>query len=82
MVFAPLHPKRTLPIAFVVGSRLNLSNHGDALLRGAFAAPFAIRLALNSVALVQLRAAGAPARPRLHASLSRRLHPACTKPLR
>jgi hypothetical protein len=41
--------ERTLLIAFVVGSWLNLFNHGDALLRGAFTAALAIKLALNDL---------------------------------
>jgi len=47
VVFTPVHLKRTLLIAFVVGSWLNLFNHGDELLRGAFNAQLAIKLALN-----------------------------------
>lgn len=47
VVSAPVHLKRTLLIAFVIGSWLNLFNHGDALLRGAFTAALAIKLALN-----------------------------------
>lgn len=47
MVFTPVHLKRTLLIAFLVGSWLNLFNHGDELLRGAFTAPLAIKLVLN-----------------------------------
>ena len=34
VVFTPVHLKRTLLIAFLVGSWLNLFNHGDELLRG------------------------------------------------
>jgi hypothetical protein len=49
VVATPVHLKRTLLIAFVVGSWLNLFNHGDELLRGAFTAPLAIKLALNYV---------------------------------
>lgn len=47
VIFTPVHLKRTLLIAFVVGSWLNLFNHGDTLLRGAFDAHLAIKLALN-----------------------------------
>ncbi|MGH8215353.1 MAG: nitrate/nitrite transporter NrtS [Rhodanobacteraceae bacterium] len=47
VIFTPVHLKRMLLIAFVVGSWLNLFNHGDALLRGAFGAHLAIKLALN-----------------------------------
>lgn len=32
VVFAPVHSKRALLIAFVVGSWLNLFNHGDELM--------------------------------------------------
>lgn len=49
VVFTPVHLKRTLLIAFLVGSWLNLFNHGDELLRGAFTAALAIKLALNYV---------------------------------
>ena len=47
IVCTPVHLKRTLLIAFVVGSWLNLFNHGDELLRGAMSAPLAAKLALN-----------------------------------
>jgi len=47
VVFAPVHLKRTLLIASVVGSWLNLFNHGEELLRGVITAPLAIKLALN-----------------------------------
>ena len=47
IVFAPVHLKRTALIAFVVGSWLNLFNHGDELLRGAWSAQLAVKLALN-----------------------------------
>lgn len=47
VVFTPVHLKRTLLIAFVIGTWLNLFNHGDELLRGAFGAHLAIKLALN-----------------------------------
>jgi hypothetical protein len=47
VVFAPVHLRRTLLIAFVVGSWLNLFNHGDELLRGAMDAHLAAKLALN-----------------------------------
>ncbi len=49
VVFMPVHLKRTLLIAFVVGSWLNLFNHGDVLLRGAWSAHLALKLALNYV---------------------------------
>jgi hypothetical protein len=49
VVLTPVHLKRTLLIAFVVGSWLNLFNHGDELLRGAISAPLAIKLALNYI---------------------------------
>lgn len=47
VVFMSVHLKRTLLIAFVVGSWLNLFNHGDELLRGAMSAQLAVKLALN-----------------------------------
>lgn len=47
VVATPVHLQRTLLIAFVVGSWLNLFNHGDELLRGAISVPLAIKLALN-----------------------------------
>jgi len=47
VVFTPVHLKRTLLIAFLVGSWLNLFNHGDELLRVAFDGHLAIKLALN-----------------------------------
>lgn len=47
VVATPVHLKRTLLIAFVVGSWLNLFNHGDELLRGAFSAQLVIKLILN-----------------------------------
>lgn len=47
VVFAPVHLKRTLLIALVGGSWLNLFNHGDELLHGVMNAPLAIKLALN-----------------------------------
>jgi hypothetical protein len=49
VVFTPVHLNRTLLIAFVVGSWLNLFNHGGELLRGAISAPLAIKLVLNYV---------------------------------
>ena len=47
VVSTPVHLKRTLLIAFVVGSWLDLFNHGDELLRGATSASLAVKLALN-----------------------------------
>lgn len=47
MVFTPLHLKRTVLIALVVGSWLNLFNHGDALWHGRLDLPLAGKLALN-----------------------------------
>lgn len=47
IVLAPVHLKRTLLIAFVIGSWLNLFNHGDQLLRGSMNAHLAIKLMLN-----------------------------------
>ena len=46
-MFAPVHLKRTLLIAFVVGTWLNLFNHGDELLHGVINAHLAAKLALN-----------------------------------
>lgn len=43
----PVHIKRTLLIAFVIGSWLNLFNHGDELLRGILSVHLAAKLALN-----------------------------------
>ena len=47
VVSTPVHLKRTLLIAFVVGSWLNLFNHGDELLHGVMNAHLAAKLALN-----------------------------------
>lgn len=47
VVATPVHLKRTLLIAFAVGTWLNVFNHGDELLRGAMSAPLAVKLALN-----------------------------------
>ena len=48
MILTPVHLKRTLLIAFVVGSWLNLFNHGDELLHGGVvSASLAAKLALN-----------------------------------
>jgi len=47
VVFAPVHLKRTLLVASVVGSWLNLFNYGEELLRGVITAPLPIKLALN-----------------------------------
>jgi hypothetical protein len=47
VVATPVHLKRTLLIAFVVGSWLNLFNHADALLLGVMNAHLAAKLALN-----------------------------------
>lgn len=49
VVFTPVHLKRTLLIAFVVGSWLNLINHGDELLNGVVSGPLTVKLALNYV---------------------------------
>ena len=46
-MFAPVHLKRTLLIAFVVGTWLNLFNHGDELLHGVINAHLVAKLALN-----------------------------------
>ncbi|HEU0195586.1 MAG TPA: hypothetical protein VFQ88_00040 [Nevskiaceae bacterium] len=48
-VLTPIHLKRTLLIALVVGTWLNLFNHLDQLLRGAINLPLAVKLALNYV---------------------------------
>ncbi|HET7223824.1 MAG TPA: nitrate/nitrite transporter NrtS [Rhodanobacteraceae bacterium] len=47
VILTPVHLKRTLLIAFVVGSWLNLFNHGDELLLGAVNAHLAAKLMLN-----------------------------------
>ncbi|MBU6417883.1 MAG: nitrate/nitrite transporter NrtS [Xanthomonadaceae bacterium] len=47
VVFTPVHLKRTLLIAFAVGTWLNLFNHGDELLHGVMNAHLAIKLVLN-----------------------------------
>lgn len=47
VVFTPVHLKRTAMIAFVVGTWLNLFNHGDELLRGVMNAHLAGKLVLN-----------------------------------
>lgn len=47
IVLTPVHLRRTLLIAFVIGSWLNLFNHGDELLHGMMSAPLAAKLALN-----------------------------------
>jgi len=47
VILTPVHLKRTPLIAFVVGSWLNLFNHGDALLLGVMNAHLAAKLALN-----------------------------------
>ena len=47
VIATPVHLKRTLLIAFVVGTWLNAFNHGDELLRGAFSAHLAGKLLLN-----------------------------------
>lgn len=47
VVFTPVHLNRTLLIAFVVGSWLNLFNHGDALLHDPLNAALVAKLALN-----------------------------------
>ncbi len=47
VILTPVHLKRTLLIAFVVGGWLNLFNHGDELLLGVMNAHLAAKLALN-----------------------------------
>jgi hypothetical protein len=47
VILTPVHLKRTLLIAFAVGSWLNLFNHADALLLGVMNAHLAAKLALN-----------------------------------
>lgn len=47
VVATPVHLKRTLLIAFAVGTWLNVFNHGGALVHGALTAPLAIQLFLN-----------------------------------
>ncbi len=64
VVLDPTHLKRTLLIAFVVGSWLNLFNHADALLHGAMNAPLAVKLALNYLTPFVVSNAGLLARQR------------------
>lgn len=47
VVFSPAHLKRTLLIAFVIGTWLNLFNHGDELAQGVMNAALLAKLALN-----------------------------------
>jgi hypothetical protein len=47
VVAMPVHLKRTLLIAFVIGTWLNLFNHGDELLRGAWSLQLVLKFALN-----------------------------------
>lgn len=47
IVLTPVHLQRTLLIASVIGSWLNLFNHGDELLHGIMNAHLAAKLALN-----------------------------------
>lgn len=47
VVCAPVHLRRTLLIAFAVGTWLNLFNHGDALVAGAWSLRLAAKLVLN-----------------------------------
>lgn len=49
VVCTPVHLKRTALIAFVVGSWLNLFNHGDELIHGVMNAHLAGKLVLNYV---------------------------------
>lgn len=64
VVLEPKHLKRTLLIAFVIGSWLNLFNHGDELLRGVMTAPLAGKLALNYLTPFVVSNAGLLARQR------------------
>lgn len=65
VIFTPAHLKRTLLIAFVVGSWLNLFNHGDELLRGAFSMRLAAKLTLNYLTPFVVSNAGLLARKRI-----------------
>ena len=47
VVCTPVHLKRTLLIAFAVGTWLNLFNHGEEVLRGVMNAQLAGKLVLN-----------------------------------
>lgn len=47
VIIAPVHLKRTLLIAFVIGTWLNLFNHGDELLHGVMSTHLAVKLALD-----------------------------------
>jgi hypothetical protein len=58
VILTPVHLKRTLLIAFVVGSWLNLFNHADALLLGVMNAHLAAKLALNYLTPVVVSNAG------------------------
>jgi hypothetical protein len=62
IVCAPAHLRRTLMIALVVGSWLNLFNHGDELVRGVFSLPLAGKLALNYLTPFVVSNAGLMAR--------------------
>jgi len=57
-VFAPVQLKRTLLIAFVVGTWLNLFNHGDELLHGVINAHLVAKLALNYLTPFVVSSAG------------------------
>ncbi|MGH8113062.1 MAG: nitrate/nitrite transporter NrtS [Rhodanobacteraceae bacterium] len=64
VVFMPMHLKRTLLIAFVIGTWLNLFNHGDELLRGVMNAALLAKLALNYLTPFVVSNAGLLARQR------------------
>ncbi len=64
VVLDPTHLKRTLLIAFVVGSWLNLFNHADVLVHGAMNADLAAKLVLNYLTPFVVSNAGLLARQR------------------
>lgn len=64
VVFTPVHLKRTLLIAFVIGTWLNLFNHGDELARGALSLALLAKVALNYLTPFVVSNAGLLARTR------------------
>jgi len=47
VIITPVHLKRTVLVALVIGTWLNLFNHGDELLNGMMNAHLAAKLTLN-----------------------------------
>lgn len=64
VVFAPVHLKRTLLIAFVIGTWLNLFNHGDEFAHGVMNAALLGKLVLNYLTPFVVSNAGLLARTR------------------